>query len=1822
MGDRSESLGYSPQKETSYSVLLPYAEDIDRESNGVLAEIKGNLARSVQLRDLKTGARHWVVQLERYIYVYGYKFSKTDHVLLVKLLFDLVTMPSKEYALTEKFALILSLLLKKRSLLTRADLILPWRPLYKIVEDWSKEGAGCNVFPPKFETNVKNAIRACSQFFHEDATQEMLDEWRPLLCPFDMLVIGGLQCLEMFLPTCLPPELHHKGFKLWFEEFMDLWKSFHSMPSWEGSLVNLFSRLAHDNVGYIDWKPHVPMVFTRLLRSFCLPVGTKQMTPNRHHNAYETASVSTLIVGMMGGPDGTVQEHLTKLFKALHSFYHPSNTGRWTIRLGSFLQTLPRMFVRRLRRERYKELAWLTPVPDSHKLTDAQVTEFVESLKSSVFVAMFGKFGSQDASMALRSLATLRPEIVVPPLLEKMYPAMETLIEPHRLIACMICIVSVARPMLMSPKYYPEGPSHVLPLLNLALPGIDANDFKKTLVTLQMVSTFVSLVPIVDSSDAVHTLQDLTEHEKDLCSATAQFEDFVLCFLDRVHSLIENSRQEASFGALERVTMEQSVMEMGLASTVSAMLQQCSTPIYMSALKKIHRFITTNVFEVKVSGKLAANLCRSVIRIKPEVALKMFIPHFCANIQGFLNDHPGAYEEEHLDDPFLWDLLMLSHAVRCDGSKLLEYKSELMGVIRNTLRLKCVQGYELAGQLLRNLLKVIAQMYPLEFKSVDRNFDSPANEYLPIRDWGAAGDLDNLNVQWHIPSQEELSLATEIVETLLLPEIQFFQNISPSNETSKEDVLRRLNIVVEVVTGAGTHLPPWEGENVQLVESQVPLIRFSCSVSSEKREISAGGKNVRAAVHEAMNHLLKYLSESREDDTKSTFHVIKIYELLMMHYGTMKNDFEGRWKSFHVVKQALGNSLTSKKRHIRALLIDRMQLQHEIRMLNFCDCHFTQRHQTMLNELLNLSVSRYREVRKKAQACLNQAFRTYSYSYLTCLPKVVSNLKDKQVEQHVFKGSLYIVQGGGRACLATKRNWETLAEVWPALVQAQQYEKPSILHVVDDIVNKVFKSLETFSVTFQVSDKVISTATELSTASSAPAPLVGAATQAELEKGVQYEKKRNDAALKHNKKLTDELLTLVESGTLTWKFSQIGFEFLGLVLHDNIPTPASVVSLFVKNCNSELLYIRKLSISAVTTILDLQKQKHKKVPIDLEKAAGVGQINHSSLVPGDRPDNRWLQYNPANFITTEEQWNKMVFIEKTHWGYYCWPKELKAPAPLNEQPKVNRSRSELGEAELPFYDSFLQEEYVAKLFEFSALEEEKSTDKFRQFMLKFYKSLFRNYGVTFLPIFKPHIERLVSDTSHDKHASSQRCAMEALGGIITGSKYWTFPQLESLWAWITPLLEKALNNLTVETLSDWGNFFLHICENRTPHKLQWLYKLLLQNPLSGEGGAFGDSARLYVLQQAILQQEWRIPDYLHAIVNYLKPHLAHNYKSVRDRMGALLSSCMHMDFCIKTNSVTRSPRRCDLINSVLPQLEQFKEIFQPAAGASSSVEPMEVDANPDDSEEKKAAVRLCKTVVHWVSTCFQRSLNPCTVEVFNLLPIIENLQSEANDEDLRDNCKSVILNLSQVLIPENVMAPAFATIKEVSGLKSWHARAAILNYMQQMVFGNFFNLQDPEQKKNVQSLLLHLLCDEQLEVREMAAVTLSGMIHCGFVDMNKDMLDHFERLRSTKVKKVRRSQAMQEPVSLQRLVQRHAGVLGLSACVQAYPYDVPEFIPQVLVDLSVHVNDPQPIGTTVTKTLSNFRRTHHDNWHDHKRMFTDDQLVTLTDLLISPNYYA
>lgn len=46
----------------------------------------------------------------------------------------------------------------------------------------------------------------------------------------------------------------------------------------------------------------------------------------------------------------------------------------------------------------------------------------------------------------------------------------------------------------------------------------------------------------------------------------------------------------------------------------------------------------------------------------------------------------------------------------------------------------------------------------------------------------------------------------------------------------------------------------------------------------------------------------------------------------------------------------------------------------------------------------------------------------------------------------------------------------------------------------------------------------------------------------------------------------------------------------------------------------------------------------------------------ATVLAGDRPDNHWLHYDSKNIPRTKKEWESSCFVEKTHWGYYNWPK--------------------------------------------------------------------------------------------------------------------------------------------------------------------------------------------------------------------------------------------------------------------------------------------------------------------------------------------------------------------------------------------------------------------------------------------------------------------------------------------------------------------------------------------------------------------------------------
>ncbi|XP_061787911.1 proteasome activator complex subunit 4B-like [Nerophis lumbriciformis] len=1800
-----------PQRELLYNGLLPYSDRLDREASELLADIKWNLSRAVLLRELWPGVAFWTRKLFSFLKLYGRRFSKDDHVLFIKLLYDLVTMPDLEPHMMQSYARLIIQLLKKKELLSRDDLQLPWRPLYQLFEKvvHSKtEHLGLIWFPNSVEHILKALIKSCRPYFPASSTKEMLEEWRPLLCVFDVAMQKAISNMELFLPTIMPPEEHAQGFRLWFDELMELWVSVQNQPSWEGHLVNLFARLANDNIGYVDWTPHLATIFTRILRSLNLPVGVSHMVALRYlTNSYDIGHLVLWITALLGGPGNPAQKELTCLFNSIASFYHPSNHGRWQSRLMRLLQRLPASVVRRVHRERHAAPGWITLVPESQRLTDEDLQEFTRSLTGAALLAMFSKTGCTDAAYALQNLALLTPQLAIPPVLEKTYAAMETLTEPHTLTATLSCMIGMARSLVAPSDRYPEGRLHVLPLLMGSLPGVDPNDFSKCMITFQFITTFTTLVPLVDCSSAPSRHTDLSEVEKDLCFASAEFEDFVLQFLDRCFALIDCSTLEQTRDEMETDTQTQleSLVELGLSSTVSTVLTQCSKQIYMVALEKVYNFATSNIFETCVSGRMVADMCRAAAKCHPAESLRLFVPHCCSLIF-HTTENEDLQSEDELDKELLWNLQLLSEVTRVDGEQLLKYRGDLERVLSTCVRLRCKRAYTLACSLLEHTLRSLSLIYPTEYRSTSGGFDTD----LPIRDWGRAGDVSALGLCWHVPSREEEDFVFQLLYRLLRPELERIEgHVSGEPPMSREELLQSLAIVQHCLLGAGSMLPPLDGPHVtDIVPSMVNLGEVKLHIGVDYDD---SRENYRVSICHTMRLLLHHILEHTEDDTKSLFVIIKIISDLMFFRGTRKKEFDSRWKNFTLVKKSMENRLHGNKQHIRALLVDRVLLQHEMRKLVVEGREYKEVHQKLLCDLLLLSTSTYSQVRSRAQSVLTTALVTFSFSHRDMIPRIVQLLSPQHTNgtQQQLKGALYCLLAA-YSSVSLVRDWDCVGTMWPALVRcglspAMTLEEHSVGQVLDDIIDRIHRQHDTIGIFFTVSESCVEIAKQIARSHN-PAPSSETATVEELKEGLQRQQIRNVVNARKYEKLVNDLLDCLEDRELPWKFEHMATDLLSLLLRDDHPLPPDAVLYFTQGLVHDSISIRKVSIVAMAGILKQLKRPRKKVAVKPSDIGGVA--DPEGWWAGDRQANRWLQYNSNNLPLSEEQWDSQLHVEKTHVGYYSWPREMMIYAP-SEKLKDDLPYEEMSEAEKIISEYFSDPEFIEQLIEFLSLEDRKGKDSFNPRRFCLFKGLFRNYGDVFLPLLWPHLEQLAADP----HESSQRCLCEITAGLIRGSKLWSFSKVDRLWHLLCPLISMALTNITMETFTDWGTCIATACEGRDPRKLHWLLELLMESPLIGEGSSFRDASLLYVLQGGLAQQQWRVSELLHRLLAYLEPKLTQVYKNVRERIGSVLTYIFMMDVALPHTQPTTSPHVADFVTRVLERLK-------PLTSEAEIRNHVHEENTPETEDEHTQAVKLLKTVLKWLMASAGRTFTTPVQQQLQLLPLLFKIAPVEIDEsydEMKQDARTCLSLMSQGLLYPQHIALVLAALEEMAGSRSWHARYSVLTYLQIMVFYNLFTLLSvPVEVQRIRKLVMRLLLDEQLEVRDMAATTLSGLLQCHFFPLDRMLQTQLQTLSQMRLPKARGELTSTD------LVRRHAGVLGLSACILSSPYDVPAWMPQILMDLSDHLNDPQPIEMTVKKTLSEFRRTHHDNWQEHRQRFTDDQLLVLTDLLVSPCYYA
>ncbi|CAG9839520.1 unnamed protein product [Diabrotica balteata] len=1692
------------QKENVYNKLLPYADELEVESAQLFQDIKTNLIKSVLAREMRPSCALWTSRLMKYIKIYGMKFSKEDHIALIKLFYELVIIPDLEPTRINKCATTLIQLLKKKYLLTRDDLQLEWRPLYDLcvnVMEKSKTDIGMYRYPSNFELTLFHLIRSCKVYFPASVTQEILDEFRPKMCIFNHSEIANtIKFLEIFLPNSTKPEEADISYRLWFEELMNLWDSCQDDSSWENNIMWIMTGLARFQIGQIDWQPYIPKMFVRFQRTFQLPVAFKQRHQGRNHKM-DISAIALWIVCILNGDKNDAFFHFEKFMQCLESYFYPANTGRWTTKLRELLRTLSFYMIQRVHCERYKAPSWEFHVPDHFKLTDADLDRFVNILKPCIEQALYNRIGLQDTSLTLQYLSCLRPNIIIPMTLEKLYSSMNSLTEPHKLTSSMMAVIACGRYMVQgSRNNYPEGPTHVIPLLMELLPGIDPNDIRKSYVTFNFIVHFVNMIPLIDSSGA-SAYHDLTEEEHVVCEATANFEDFVLQFFDKLCVWMESNSLE--FIRMEQITNNESarnrietISESALGSVIGVVLNQCSPDIFKSALKKIYNFVTSKIMEVHVSGKMLAICCHCFAKVNPKETLKLFLPYLCDRIEELLNENPNIVKEEHIDDELLYNLLMLSELV--DGrSEILIYLDKLTNILDKTLHMTCQSASQLSARMLELMMSSLTNIQPTEIRSSAVDYSTPIKDFLSIREWGKAQQIKDLKISWYVPGTQEVAAVQNLLERYLLPELQRLEKISSAEETITRLELKQSLKIVTSILSCQPLLPMWEEEVYPLVESVLEPWTFNLKVCGSGVVTMPDGSNVRKAIVTVLHKLQKALLDMDEGDTQSIQHIINIYNILLFN-KTRGQDFEFHWKSFHMTKKLLEDRLLQKKLHLRHVLVDRVMLQQEFR-IESRNCSFTGTHRMILLDLFELSTSRYSEVRIAAQNKLFSVVSYFPYSYSVLTERIKDILKmDSEKNHERFKGCLYILLGPKSAPIIARHDWKFIEQIWPLVVKSMPSEKPSIIALIMALNDTIDKCFPTIAINLVIPQSVL---------------------------------------------------------TAAYNFAK------------NEPV-----------CDMDRF-----------KALEANGEAYLKRKSEERRSAYDGTMNSlmDSLESGS------------------------LYIHDQYTGYYCWPKTLELYDPPSTQQTAAKRLDDLTEIEKDIYTFFNNKENIEKLIKFLSLEEKKGRDHFNAYRFLAFKNLFKIFEDALLPNFVPHLQRLVED----KLESSNRCAAEIISGLIRGSKHWEYNKIVNLWSTILPLLERAIVNVSTETQTDWALCITMGLESRDPNRHHWLLEYLLQDPFR-DPTILVTCTRLQLLFVALSQQSWRNYEISGRLLEYLRPHLTHPFKNIRERISSLLvivfANSRHQVHDADGDEMT-SVR--NLFAYLEPKMKELLEISLAKMDDDKRDKDQESNAK---NEEKESLIRLFKIVSKFVMTYMVRSNHSARKEFLELIPLAALFQNNEVDEELATLSTNLLVILSETGTSLTDIPDAIGVIKKVAGSPSWSARAVIAEFLPIYIFYNMAAINSrKEWVLEIQSIVLELLEDPQHEVRVQAAKDLSGLLHCQFIPDPTQLLTQFKQKARYKHKK-----KATPSTSNNNIKEKHAAVLGLCAFIESHPYDVPDYLPEIFEHLRPHLSDPQPIPATIRKTLGDFKRTHHNNWETHKLKFTEEELCLLSDLTVPPSYYV
>ena len=1786
------------------------------------------------------------------------------------------------------------------------DIVLDWRPLYREIKVFVLPSESELSHSISSKRNIKTLTKLCSfaqLFFDPTELPAMLEEFLPHFatsfteCAF---VVVGL--MNLFLPTSpasedrldlLPQE--------YLPTYFHMWSLVNRSKTFDMNFLDLFSRLARDflSAKHCPWSEfgiftseQTSLIFTAILRLLEIPVGQATSTyssvvdmsaglgmmldrdtrshPIAHHIA--RWAVMSLSPACLEAED-SIMSHLEGLIQAVETFFHPSNSGPWSRPLAQLVNYLADFFVMRWNREHSGEM----DIPEERRLNEALKRRFVICLRDVTFMGIYAKSGTamNFALASLESLAYLEPNLVLPGALQRIYPSMQGLVEVHRTTSSLRALQILSRVIVRTKGFR----CHMTTLLGLALPGIDANDLGKTLHTLSFIQTVCYNIPFEDLTKGREDVQGdtlavqwitgeiermelegaavemnyengLSDHDEEMIlrSSTTGFGEFLISFLGRVFTLLENLPDAAR---VRSGSPEENIVNT-LPATMTPLLASLSPELYDIALHKIVDFVGNHV--IHQARDAMAFIVNSLCKVNPEKALKRLIPLLVRAIRIEIDEN-GAASTRTMgadvlprDRGLIWNISMLSMCCVHVGSSVLAHKKDLIDIaLYMQQKCKGIPTVHVSNYIHHLLLNLTSTSV------IDHALFEP-DVYargIQVEQWGQKQDPQNLTIKWHVPQRAELEFAVELfqsqAEDAIISLSALISDATPikrdgsgkdwSDEVSRKLVLLRLILAglanlfsnkgaalgkpgrttqdgdVEMTDANGHAGEPEETpESGELDASDDAVMKriFTYPAGyplTEDDPLFITVHEIRERVGYVIHDVHRFLAEKQEDDVNCFSSLYTVYRSWFIDVGIERSAHVLDRVSKLLAADTHAYKISGlRKDYPRPLLVRRVNVYH-LQRLRF---NAAPRPRSKLDEVLFLdmaesNVSLYTDIRRNSQIAGEAAMKCVWGSRLLVIPPLIEALKAgiKDGNTDRIKGALYSLLYTSLA-KPLGRHWKHTPTLIKAFIEASTVDKPSIQKICNSALFQIIeygREMERMAIL----DKDIVRAMAPTTEN----------VDDQIAKKREAIKKRRLTIEKKKAELADELTTLARQSH--WKkASRTAAIVVGMGMRFDTIASQNLIDLVVKGSIDTHPGLRGLyaqTLVAVFSLVDVRavcSHKYEDYILGKQHFPTKIEVETKPNEPG------WTEKYLESFAKPEAEY----YIDHEYPGWLVWNKVMPAYK-ANAAYDIDYDEVEW-EVRKTIGKHFTRE-WFTTFFKYLKQEpRDSSADKFRMSSAMMLHHIFQLMlrdeltTATFEDI-KEEIKAVFEDGS-DKH--QHRATAEIIGGILSAVTDTSIEKRTKVWEWAFPIIRDVFSDgLTPENQGYWTTFVRMIAQCRDPRRawplIDWLANFRLD---MSSNAAFKESSKITMLHQIIIDAGWHFQLEKPILKDFLA-HLDHPYKGVREAMGHTLASIYRTRYhesypdierfvkaqkdvsSVGSRAYQPTPEFVDMMNKVFAQVEAWRKERTPGQQTPSSY------------------TSGSKTILLWLDSTL--SSYECT----QLLQFFPKLFTEQllhmmdvkEDPELQSLAYHVFRHLPNIPHPAGEDTEFVDEMIRI-GLESpfWHQRLRVMINMQIIYFRRLFLLSARDREK-LFDCVASMLEDSQHEVRAGASATLSGIIQCSPVELRTQMVlklcDRFTKslVHNPLPKRPRiitsgfssatsTGASTPTPEHTRLIIKRHAAVLGLGALIQAFPYTSPppDWMPGALITLSTKASgDPGIVGQSVKSIISEFKKTRQDTWH-------------------------